>query len=124
MKITHLFLISELFTDHFEIEGKMGLLYGKSHCFCFLNELKLLIHFQKTSLQLTKNTLLKINILLERFCRITKNYRQVLYSILMHISVQHTFFIKAILEEHEAYFCSKLNKKLRTMPASAVKKLI
>jgi len=29
------------------------------------------------------------------------------------------FFIKTILKEHEAHFCSKFKNKLRTIPASA-----
>jgi len=31
----------------------------------------------------------------------------------------YTFFIRTILKEHEAHFCSKIKNKLRTIPVSA-----
>jgi len=34
------------------------------------------------------------------------------------------FFIRTILQEHEAHFCSKFKNKLRTIPASAAEKNI
>jgi len=36
----------------------------------------------------------------------------------MELNCQIYFFIRTILQEHEAHFCSKFKNKLRTIPAS------